>query len=63
MTVNRGSTIMAAKRQQNGADSTTVTDLPKNQPKPATHAAERSQPASRNAGQVPKLWNYGEFRQ
>jgi hypothetical protein len=53
---------MAAKRQLSGADSATVADLPKNQPKTATHAAERSQPAGRNAGQVSKLWNYGEFR-
>jgi len=61
MTVNRRSTIMAAKRQQDGADSTAVADLPKNQPKTATHAAERSQPVNRNTGQAPKFWNYGKF--
>jgi hypothetical protein len=62
MTVNRPSTIMAAKWQQDGADSTAVADLPKNQPKTATHAAERSQPVGRDMGHAPKLWNYGKFR-
>jgi hypothetical protein len=35
--------------------------LPKNQPKAARIAAEKTQQASRSAGQASKFWNYGQF--
>jgi hypothetical protein len=36
--------------------------LPQNQPEIEKHAAEKTQPSSRIAGQPSKFWNYDRFR-
>jgi hypothetical protein len=47
---------MAVKRQQDGADSAPVADLPKNQPDKPRVAAKKPQPSCRNAEHPSKLW-------
>jgi hypothetical protein len=39
-------------------DSAAAAGLPKNEPKTATLAAKKTQPACRIAGQASKRWNY-----
>jgi hypothetical protein len=59
--INRPSTFVAAGWRQHGGDSAPLATLPKNEPKAAKLVAEKTQPASRNAGQASKVWNYGRF--
>jgi hypothetical protein len=60
--INLGSTFVAGRRQQDGADSAGCHRLPKNKPKIEKRAAKKPQRASRIAGQASKRWKYERFR-
>jgi hypothetical protein len=47
---------MAAKRQQDGADSAAVADLPKKQPGSRNSEAKKPQAGCRSAGRRSKRW-------
>jgi hypothetical protein len=53
--------ICGGRTARTWPDSAAAVHLPKNEPEIEELAAKKTQPASRDAGQASKVWNFSRF--